>query len=134
MFNAKVYKIAILSLSGMIEETYAVKEAVRQYNQQQAQSTGKVFILIEDAQTADVVISIIGNRIEKMEIVEDSLKSGKQVLLFFNSYNDPKNTIASEAQAVDMFKSKMKDRCFNADYNGVSELNNLLEEQLNKIQ
>lgn len=31
MFNAKVYKIAVLSLSGIMEEVYAAKQTIQQW-------------------------------------------------------------------------------------------------------
>lgn len=134
MFNAKVYKIAVLSLSGMMEEVYAAKEAVSSWNKTKAKSAGKMYLLVDDLQTADILVGIIGNRIENVSSVEEAIKSGKQVLLFFNSYADPKNTIASEHQDVLAYKESRNGRCFNADYNGVPELNRLLSEQLNKIK
>ncbi len=36
MFTASVYKIAVLSLSCMVEETYAAKEQVRKWNSSNA--------------------------------------------------------------------------------------------------
>lgn len=134
MFTASVYKIAVLSLSGMVEETYAVKEQVRKWNLSNAQAAGKLFLPIDDAQAADVLLGIIGNRLEKTSLVEDALRSGKRVLLFFNAYLDPANTIASEAQAVVTFRAAAQARCFCAEYNGVQQLDGLLYEKLNKIQ
>lgn len=90
-------------------------------------------MLVDDLQTADILVGIIGNRIENASSVEDAIKSGKQVLLFFNSYVDPKNTIASEHQDVLAYKESMNGRCIVGDYNGVLELNGLLVEQLDII-
>lgn len=134
MFNAKVFKIAVLSLSGMMEEIYAAKEAVKAWNKAKAESTCKLYMLVDDPDSADVLIGIVGNRIENASSVEEAIKSGKEVFLFFNSYADPKNTIASEHQDVLAYKESMNGRCFNADYNGVSELSKLIVEQLNKLQ
>ena len=133
MFEAKVYKIAVLSLSGMMDEVYAAKEAVSSWNKTKAESAGKMYMLVDDLQTADILVGIIGNRIENASSVEDAIKSGKQVLLFFNSYVDPKNTIDSEHQDVLAYKESMNGRCIVGDYNGVLELNGLLVEQLDII-
>ena len=133
MFTASVYKIAVLSLSGMVEEIYAAKEQVRKWNSSNAQATGKLFLPVDDAQAADVFVGIIGNRLEKTTLVDDALRSGKRVLLFFNAYYDPKNTIATEAQAVAAFRAVAGARCFCAEYNGVPQLSVLLCEQLDKI-
>ena len=133
MFQATVYKLSVLSLSGMVEETYAAKEQVRKWNVANAQAAGKLFLPVDDVQAADVVVGIIGNRLEKTELIDESLKAGKRVLLFFNAYNDPKNTIASEAQAFAAFRAAAQARCFCAEYNGVQQLCSLLCEQLDKI-
>lgn len=44
----------------------------------------------------DVVLSMVGNWIDNTAFTEDCIKDGKQVVLFFNTYHDPKNTISSE--------------------------------------
>ena len=36
MFTAQVYKIAVLSLSGIMEEAYTVHEVIRRFNQENA--------------------------------------------------------------------------------------------------
>lgn len=133
MFTASVYKIAVLSLSGMVEETYAAKEQVRKWNTSNAQAAGNLFLPVDDTQAADVLVGIIGNRLENTALVDDALRSGKRVLLFFNAYLDPKNTIASEAQAVAAFRADAGGRCYCAGYNGVPQLSALLCEQLDKI-
>ena len=134
MFNAIVYKIVVLSLSGMMEEVYAAKETIKTWNEANAESAGKLYMLVDDAQTADVLIGIIGNRLENQELVDEGLKDGKQVLLFFNEYADPKNTIVSEQNAVVLFKESIRNRCIWFDYNGASYFGSLIEKQLNEIQ
>ena len=133
MFQATIYKLSVLSLSGMVEETYAAKEQVRKWNSSNAQAAGRLFLPVDDAQAADVLVGIIGNRLENTDMVDDALRSGKRVLLFFNAYNDPKNTIATDAQAVAAFRADAAARCFFAEYNGVPQLSRLLCEQLDKI-
>ncbi len=64
MFNAKVYKISVVSLSGMMEEIYATKQTIQQWNQECADHTGKLFMTVDDSQTEDVLIGIVGNRLE----------------------------------------------------------------------
>ena len=133
MFNAKVYRISVFSLSGMVEEIYAAKEAVAAWNKAKAESAGKMYMLVDEPLQADVLVGIVGNRLEKTELVEECLKKGKHVLLYFNAYSDPKNTIASEQQAVDEFKQAIRARCACAEYNGVPQLSRLLCEQFDKI-
>ena len=93
MFTAQVYKIQIVCLSGIMEETYTAQEVIRKWNQENAERMGKLLLpLAGDATTcdADVVIGIVGNYIEKAEVIDESVKAGKKVLLFFSQYNDEK--------------------------------------------
>lgn len=134
MFNAKVYKLSVISLSGIMEETFAAKESVRLWNVTHAERSGKLFLAVDTPETADVLVGVVGNRLEKTELIEASLKAGKNVLLFFSSYQDPKNTIASEQAAATEYMSQVQKRCFCGEFNSPSELAKLFEEQLNKIQ
>lgn len=130
---AKVYKITVQSLSGMLEEVYAAKETIKKWNEANAESAGKLYMLVDDAQSANVLLGIIGNRLENHELVDESLKDGKLVLLLFNEYADPKNTIVSEQNAVALFKESIRNRCIWFDYNGVSYFGSLIEKQLNEL-
>lgn len=134
MFTASVFKITVVSLSGIMDETYAAKEAVSQWNQAKASREGKLFMLTDDPKEADVLVGIVGNRLENTEIIDETFRARKQVLLFFNAYADPKNTIASEQTVVTDYMNQMQQRCFCAIFNGVSELEKILEDQLYKIQ
>ena len=96
-----------------MEEIYAAKEMVGSWNKTKAESAGKMYMLVDDAQSADVLVGIIGNRLENQELVDESLKDGRQVLLFFNEYADPKNTIASEQKAVKDY------RIYSQDYTAI---------------
>lgn len=134
MFTASVFKIAVVSLSGIMDETYASKEAVAQWNQANASHEGKLFMTSDDPKMSDVLVSIVGNRLEKTELIDESLRAGRIVMLLFNAYADPKNTIASEQSAVADYMNQMQQRCFCAKFNGVGELKEILENQLDKIQ
>ena len=134
MFEAKVYTIAILSLSGMMDETFAAKEAVRRWNEADAERTGRLFLLVDDPQAADVLVGVVGNHLEGTQPVDQALEAGRRVLLLFSSFADPKNTIASEQQAVDAFRRSAGPRCHCATYRTVSELGTLVEQQLSQIQ
>ena len=116
MFEAKVYTTAILSLSGMMDEIHTARETVSRFNQQHAASTGRLFLPVDDPQAADVVIGIVGNYIEKADVIEEAVKAGKQVLLFFSKYQDPKNTIPMEGKAVETFKKEMGAKCVCCEF------------------
>lgn len=120
MFTAQVYKIAVLSLSGIMEEVYTAQEVIRRYNQDNAERTGKLFLPVEgyaSASDADVVIGIVGNYIEKEEVIEEAVKAGKKVLLFFSKYQNPENTIPAEEKTVEAFKWEMEEKCPCCEFN-----------------
>ena len=133
MFEAKVYKIAILSLSDLVEETFAAKESVRQWTVANAERSGKLFLTVDDPQTADILVGVVGNWLEKTDLIEDSLNAGKRVLLLFNTHFDPENTIPSEQTAVMDYMNQMQQRCYCAEFNGKAQLGQLVNEQLEAI-
>lgn len=139
MFKAKVYTVMIVRLSGTMEEVFTAKEVVRKYNQDNAESSGKLFLPVEwsrmpeDLQKVDVVIGIVGNWIEKPDFIEDCVKAGKQVVLFFNAYHDPMNTIQSEYDELEVFRKIMQKECNCVEYRGNTELKQLIEETLSHL-
>ena len=134
MFNAKVYTLSVISLSGIMDETFAAQEAVRRWNEADAQRTGRLFLLVDDPQAADVLVGVVGNHLEGTQSVDQALEAGRRVLLLFSSFADPRNTIASEQQAVDAFRRSAGPRCHCATYRTVGELGTLVEQQLSQIQ
>lgn len=90
MFEAKVYTTAILSLSGMMDETHTARETVSRFNQQHAASTGTLFLPVDDPQAADVVIGIVDNWVKDTAWVADCIRQGKHVTLLCSAFQDPK--------------------------------------------
>ena len=140
MFTAKVCRMMIGSLSGSMEEVHTAKEVVREWNQQNAEESGKMYLPKEwttkqvEIQNVDVVIGIVGNWIEKTSLIEDLVKEGKKVLLFFNTIQDPKNTIQSEYDEVKAFRSRMQAHCLCADFTDKNDLSATLNEHLSVLQ
>ena len=119
-----------------MEEVYIAQEVIRKYNQENAEQTGKLFLPVEGdatASDADVVIGIVGNYIEKAEVIEEAVKAGKKELLIFSKYQDPKNTIPVEYKDVEAFRKDMKVKCVCCDFNGKEDLATLLMIQLTKF-
>lgn len=136
MFTAKVYTVMIGSLSGTMEEVFTAKEVVRKYNQDNAESSGKLFLPVEWSvkpeyfKKVDVVIGIVGNWLDKPDFIEDCVKAGKKVLLFFDAFRDPKNTIQSEQDEVNVFRNRIQPNCYSSMFNGCSDLAQHLGEWL----
>lgn len=140
MFTAKVYKVMVGSLSGTMEEVLAAKETIRKWNMENADRIGKMYLSIdcsaksEAIQDVDVVIGIVGNWIENTDLIEDCIKNGKQVMLFFNAFQDPNNTMPSEHKTVMAFRRKMQHCCSCAEYNSIDDLCRVIYERLVSIQ
>lgn len=136
MFTVQVYKIEVLSLSGIMEEIYTAHEVIRKYNQENAERTGKLFLPVAEYATAgdaDVVIGIVGNYIEKAEEIEQAVKAEKKVLLFFSKYKGPENTIPAEGKAVEAFKKEMKSKCVCCEFGGKVGFEKILFETIQTI-
>ncbi len=111
----------MVCLSGIMEEMYVVQEVIRKYNQENAERTGKMLLLLAEdapASDADVVIGILGNYMVKVQIIEEAANTGKKVLLFFSKYQDPENTIPVERKVVEVFKKKMELKCVCCEFSG----------------
>ncbi len=136
MFTAKVYRVMVGSLSGTMEEVFSAKETIRKWNLENAERAGKLYMLTDWSVKADqlndvdVMIGIVGNWIENTSFIEDCIKAGKQVMLFFNTYHDPNNSIQSERDTVMAFRDKMQNSCFCAEYNNITDLSTKLSERL----
>ena len=137
MFTTQVYKVMIGSLSGTMEEVYAAKETIRKWNLDNAKRSGKLFLPVEwsmkvDPSSIDVVIGIVGNWVDNTCFIEECLKEGKQVKLFFNDFQDPRNTIQSEHNEVKAFRDNM-DECCCVSYCGLIDFCRVLDGQLQSI-
>ena len=127
------------SLSGAMEEAYLAKETIRKWNQQNAERTGKLFMLVdwiakeEEILHVDVVIGLIDNWIENTGLIESCVEKGKHVLLLFSAVQDTTNTIRSEFEGVLSFRERLQNKSFTAHFNGGTELSSLLNEQLDLL-
>ncbi len=130
MFEAKVYTTAILSLSGMMDETHTARETVSRFNQQHAASTGRLFRPVDDPQAADVVIGIVDNWVKDTSWVDDCIRQGKYVTLLFSAFQDPNNTIPCEHSEVEVFRESLQGCCRCVAYRNPAELKEKVTETL----
>ena len=133
MFEAKVYTTAILSLSGMMDETHTARETVSRFNQQHAASTGRLFLPVDDPQAADVVIGLVDNWVGDTRAIDHCLAAGRSVVLLFNAFADPGNTIESEHQAVAAFRERVQNHCRCLEYRGTAQLRQRVEEAIEAL-
>lgn len=125
------------SLSGAMEEVYVAKEAIRKWNQQNAEREGKMFMPIEWAagkdaiQNVDIVVGIVNNWLDNPKFIEDCIEAGKSVMLFFKALLDSTNTLSGEIEIVLLFRGKVQSCSYCTSYNSKSELIVSMNEQLN---
>ncbi len=130
MFEAKVYTTAILSLSGMMDETHTARETMSRFNQQHAASIGRLFLPVDDPLAADVVIGIVDNWVKDTGWVDDCIRQGKHVTLLFSAFQDPNNTIPCEHSEVETFRESLQGRCRCVAYRTPAELKEKVTETL----
>ena len=113
MFNAKVYTVSIPSSGVALEEEHIAREVISRWNIGEGEKHGEVFLTVPNNYrgiTPDIFIFVIDNYVDKQK-VEAAIQTGAKVMLFFNSHHDEKNTIESEVEAVEVFKTDMDSKC-----------------------
>lgn len=137
MFTAKVYNVMVGSLSGIMEDEYVVKDVIRRFNKQNAQVSGRMLLPAELTTNpaalahVDMVIALVGNWVGDLRVIDHSLAAGKRVILLFNAYTDPGNTITSEHQATFAFRERIQSHCLCLEYRDLAELEQRVEEVIN---
>lgn len=136
MFTATIYKVMIGSLSGAMEEVYVAKEIIRKWNQIYSERE-KVVFLQEDKDCVkdniDLIIGIIGNYIKGCDRIEDYAQSGTRVILLFQQFHSPENTIPNEINDLRSFKNRIEPFSSCYEFNGNSELESVLTRELQKV-
>lgn len=139
MFTAQVYNVMVGSLSGIMEEEFAVKDVIRRYNQQHAQASGRLLLGVEwnpepaALDAADVVIALVDNWVGDTRPIDHCIAAGRSVILLFNAFADPGNTIESEHQAVAAFRGRVQPHCRCLEYRGTAQLRQRVEEAIEAL-
>ena len=132
MFTAKVYRVLVKSAGNTYEDCYTALKVLEDWNANQGEATGKVFIPIKPAEDrcllpeVDVLIGIVGSFIQDQKFFKANVEAGKRVLLFFNAVHIDYNSMKSEVQEVAEFKEQMEPLCTCLSYCGSSEFTETL--------
>ena len=135
MFNAKVYTVSIPSFGVALEEEHIAREVIARRNAEEGEKHGVVYLAIPNNYRGimpDIYIFVIDNFVDEQK-VEAAIQTGAKVLLFFNQYNDEKNTIPSELQRVVEYKEKIKKKCLCIEFSGKVDFEKSLFEILQTI-
>lgn len=134
MFEAKVYRVVLSSLGAILAEEYLAKETIQKWNNERAEETGKLFLILPDgtSTTPDFYVVIIDSFIDPAK-VNMIIAMGLPVLLFFSKYHDPKNSMRTELDAIDAYRSIVQKQCKCLDYEGLKSFSKVLLSSLNSI-
>ena len=132
MFTAKVYRVLVNSAGNTHEVCYTALKVLEEWNANQGEAKGIVFIPIKAADNqyvlpeVDVLIGIVGSYIPDQEFFKVYVEAGKKVLLFFNAVHSDNNSMKSEIQGVEEFKKQMKPLCTCLSYSGSAHFTSAL--------
>ena len=119
MYQAKVYKVRIPSSGVALEEEHIAREVIARWNIEEEEKHGVVFLTIPSNNrgiTPDIYLFAIDNYMDEQK-VDAAIQTGAQVLLFFRSHHDEKNTIEREVMNIEVFRANVQDKCVCVDYN-----------------
>ena len=145
MFTANVYRIMIGCPGDVQEEVQTAKEVINRWTSLHAEQNGTVLIPINwethsypehgahpqkilDSQLAgksDMLVAIFGAKVGTptdtslsgtIEEIEEHIKAGKPVMLFFRKYNDLTKTSSEELAKLESFKSSIKSQGLYREY------------------
>lgn len=128
MFEAKVYTVSIPSSGIVLEEEHIARDVIARWNIEEGEKHGVAFLTVSNnysGKTPDIYIFAIDNYINEQK-VKAAIATGAQVILFFRSHHDEKNTMESEVKAVEDFRSKVKDQCLFFNYSNKSKFEEAL--------
>lgn len=134
MFTAKVYKICIASASGAMKEERIAQDVVSRWNCQHGEEKGVVFLSVPQETASDIYVFLIDNFVDTAKIEAAIATTETRVVLFFTSFHDVNNTMASELKAVADFREKVQTRCTCLDFKDCREFELLLPEVLNQVE
>lgn len=117
MFTSQVYKIAITSLGAILEEEHIAYEVINEWNIKRAEETKKVFLTVPNdaTDTPDLYCVIVDSYVDEAK-VNQMIETGKPVLVLFSKYHDPKNSIQTEIDKVQLFRANIQGSCICVDY------------------
>lgn len=129
MFTAKVYKICIASANGVMKEERIAQDVVARRNCQNGEGSGVIYLQVPQEAAPDAYVFLIYNFVDAAKI-DVAIATGARVVLFFTSFHDVNNTMASELKAVADFRKKIQMRCTCLDFKDSREFEKALSAML----
>lgn len=159
MFTANVYRIMIGCPGDVQEEVQTAKDVINRWTSLHAEQNGTVLIPINwethsypehgahpqkilDSQLAgksDMLVAIFGAKVGTptdtslsgtIEEIEEHMKAGKPIMLFFRKYNDLTKTSSEELAKLESFKSSIKSQGLYREYNAEKDFEKAFSDAL----
>lgn len=150
MFQANVYRVMIGCPSDIREEVQFAKEILFRWTTLHAEHNRTILLPINWATNSypeqgshpqkllnkqlvdksDLLVGIFGSKIGSptdtsqsgtIEEIEEHIKKGKPVMLFFRKLNDTSSASPEDLAKLEAFKNGIKDRCLYREYNQVQD-------------
>ena len=123
MFTAQVYRVMIGCLGGIMEEVHQAKMVVKEWNDENAKQTGKVFLPFDWSDNSDIInyvdiiVGIVGDWVDNARFIDKCIESGKKVVILYQKNHDPNNSIPGEIKTIRDFIERIKPNtsCFSFD-------------------
>ena len=139
MFKADVYRIAIHSLGAILEEEHLAQMTIVKWNEENAVEKAKLFLQVPSNSNVipDLNVVIVDSYIDTAK-VDKIIATGKPVVLLFCKYHDPKNSMQTELDAIELYRDKVKFKCTCINYQGKADFvdifTRVLQEECQKCQ
>lgn len=159
MFTANTYRIMIGCPGDVHEEARIAQKAIIHWTNIHAESRGIVLLPIhwssnsypengahpqtilnsQLATKSDMLVGIFGSKVGTptdkshsgtIEEIEDHIKAGKPVMLFFRRQNDITSVSSSEIAKLQDFKNSIKDRCLYKEYDNAQSFEGVFSNSL----
>lgn len=159
MFPAQVYRIMIGCPGDVEEEVSIAQVVIRRWTGLHAEQSGVVLLPLhwstdsypvqgdhpqtllngQLASRSDMLIGIFGSRIGSptdraksgtIEEIEEHIKAGKPVMLFFRRFNDISRASANDIGELEVFKNEMKRQGLYKEYDTANDFEKTLTDAL----
>ena len=95
---------------------------IDKWNEENAEKKGKLYLQTPSNSnlTPDLHVIVIDSFIDAAK-VDKIIAAGETTILLFSKYHDPKNSMQTELDAIEVYRDKVKLKCTCLNYQGKSD-------------
>lgn len=97
-----------------MKEERIAQDVLARWNCQHGEEKGVIFLQVPQEAAPDAYVFLIDNFVDTTKI-DAAIATGARAVLFFTSFHDANNTMASELKAVADYSEKVQAICFCID-------------------